>query len=857
MQKIACANCDQCPLKDEPFVAPYVPDQIDLIVVGEAPGFQEVVNKKPFVGPSGKLLDHTLEFVGIDPKNVLRTNAVLCRPPQNNLSKYPGAITACQEALRATIDAHPDKSIVTLGASPLEALSASRGILKKRGQFIPLAHNPARSFLATLHPAFVLRSAGYMAQLLTDLRSLTVERTSRDWLKTPYKVVGEDLSLSAFGDWLDLHRYDLIVFDVETANLDPRSELLAVGFAASDKEAIIVPGNIVRQCPNAFSTIFSRGKWVAHNGKFDQQVLKHNGVDFFDLADDTMLMHYAIDEMKGTHGLKQLLTSFCGVPDYEAIYIDKHFKAADREVRDYSSIPRDALYQYLAIDVCGTLALHSILSGMIEADEVAQAYQIALDGSNALQKTEHWGIKIDREYLTKVHYHLVNAIGEARSNVQLDARDYVKTFIDKIRNDPNWINPDPDWIKGSKKFLTPKEQYLNVLNKILTAFNIGSWQQVQVMLYDVLALKHGKKLSYKTDPRSTNKEALDSLLAGYPNHLFVTVLQEFRRLDKIRSTYVEKLLDLADENDRVHIRFNIHGTETGRLSANDSLHGIPRPSDIWGEAIRGSFIAEKGYKLVIADYSQAELRCFAAESKEPFLLDAYNDDRDVHGETLKRLNTIFKSQVVDAYLWSDEKKDWVTPQIEGMTKDKIKNEWKELRTIAKNVNFGGLVYLGGASGVAGMIRAQTGRDIPEKTLKPILDTMLANIPTARKWQMDQFRKARDQGFVQSRFGNKRRFLLITEENLDEVKKAAVNAPIQNSASQLTLISAVELIRRGIKVLHLVHDSIICEAREDQADEVAKIVEEVMVKTGERYFSEVNWKADIEIEDRWYENRPAF
>lgn len=118
MQKIACANCDQCPLKDEPFVAPYVPDQIDLIVVGEAPGFQEVINKKPFVGPSGKLLDHTLEFVGIDPNNVLRTNAVLCRPPQNNLSKYPGAITACQEALRATIASYPDKSIVTLGQRP-------------------------------------------------------------------------------------------------------------------------------------------------------------------------------------------------------------------------------------------------------------------------------------------------------------------------------------------------------------------------------------------------------------------------------------------------------------------------------------------------------------------------------------------------------------------------------------------------------------------------------------------------------------------------------------------------------------------------------------------------------------------
>lgn len=904
MQKAPYADCANCPLLAAPCVHSHMPpgsapEDIELIIVGEAPGYHEVQRNEPFVGPSGRLLYAVLDHIGIAPGNVWKTNAVLCRPPNNDLTRYGRAVEACSKRLQHELAQLPTPTITALGATAVAALDRlserenKDGILKRRGQWYGYGLNRKhdifadQQYLATLHPAFVLRSTGYISQFVTDMRSVLVERND-DWDHIAYTVVDQS-NLHAFRTELANALRDKLVgaFDVETANLDPRSELLAIGVTWYTDHAWIVPGAYVRSDPDLRETLrrfFDRARLVAHNGKFDQKVLANNDLGFFDLEADTMLLHYMLDEQKGTHGLKQLLSSFVGVPDYEAQYIDVHFRSDKREARNYGKIPVNDLYQYLAIDCCGTLALYNLLNPMVKADDLKEAPQIAIDASNALQYTEHWGIKIDRPYLDTVLNALEKAIAKEINAIQTEATKYALTYLMTIQSSDRqaWINPAPNWIKGTKKVPDPYQQWLNVVKKILDGVSLGSWQQMQVLLYDILKLKHTKKLGFKTDPRSTNQEALDAL----EYHPFVDVLLSYRRLDKIRGTYVVKLLDLADENDRVHINFNIHGTETGRLSANDGLHGIPRATDQWGKAVRGAFIAfgvptlqqiitrtndgqairaafQPTHKLIMADYSQAELRIFAAESKEPFLLEAYNNDEDIHGNTTKLVfpnDDVVKFAQYDKssgeWYWGDD--HLIQLRLEfGLSKADVKARWKELRTTAKNVNFGGLVYLGGANGVAAMIRAQTGKIVTEAQLKPILNGLLANIPTARAWQMDQFRKARDQGFVQSRFGNKRRFMLITEENLDEVKKASVNAPIQNGASQLTLCSGIELTRLGLRIIHYNHDQLIAEVPIDLVDRAKEQIEHTMVGMGMRYYPEVKWRVDIEVGDRWYADPPIF
>lgn len=872
LAKAPYANCSNCPLLPFPCVPSYKPNGIiELIVVGEAPGWNEVQLNQPFVGQSGKLLDAVLDHIDIDTMQVYKTNACLCRPTDNKLDRYPGAVLACSERLRHELAQVSCDTIAAMGNKAMQALdilsnnTSTEGVLKRHGQWYALDED--RSYIAVYHPAFVLRSAGYMASLLTDMRSITIDRNPDKWLKIPYTVVNKHTLVqfsTALQYWL---KHDFLSsFDTETPNLKDK-RLLALGMTNSEDHCWIIPSNYYQQTPELITILdnfFVQAKTIAHNAKFDQQVLVKNGLQLFDVTHDTMLMHYSLDEQKGTHGLKSLLTSFVGVPDYESEFIDVHFRSIDRDKRDYSTIPEKDLFQYLAIDCCGTLALQRVLAAMIEADEMQQAYGIAMDASNALVRTELEGIKIDRPYLEKVRYHLLNAIGEAESNVQLDAREYTQHYIDTIPSTEWKQIARIDWIKSV-------DQYRIVLDKIangsitnsggkkrkLTGVNLASWQQMQILLYDVLGLKHVKKLSYKTDPRSTNAEALDAL----EDHPFVRILQEFRRLDKMRSTYVEPLLLMADSEDRVHINFNVHGTETGRLSANDGLHGIPRPSDkdVWGGAIRGSFIAKEGYKLISIDYSQAELRIFGALSGEPFILNAYNNDEDLHDNTC--IEVFPDEPIIQAATYDPIKKKfyWTQEALDklGVTIEYVEKFWKQRRTIAKNVNFGGWVYLGGPSGVAGMIRAQTGMDITEKQLKPIIDRRLASSPVAIQWQHQQFRTARDQGYVQSRFGNKRRFLLITDDNLDEVKKASVNAPIQNSASQLTVLSGIELTKRGFKVVHYNHDQLMIEEREELAEQTAKEAQEVMVNMGVKYFSEVKWKADIDIGDRWYQDRPNF
>jgi uracil-DNA glycosylase family 4 len=123
--KAPYAKCWECPLRDQPCVPSYKPQgEISLIIVGEAPGYHEVQQGKPFVGPSGKLLDAVLKHIDIDPTTVYRTNAVLCRPPKNDLSRYPQAVQACQERLKNELDQITCNTIVALGNTALLSLDA-------------------------------------------------------------------------------------------------------------------------------------------------------------------------------------------------------------------------------------------------------------------------------------------------------------------------------------------------------------------------------------------------------------------------------------------------------------------------------------------------------------------------------------------------------------------------------------------------------------------------------------------------------------------------------------------------------------------------------------------------------------
>jgi DNA polymerase I-like protein with 3'-5' exonuclease and polymerase domains len=230
-------------------------------------------------------------------------------------------------------------------------------------------------------------------------------------------------------------------------------------------------------------------------------------------------------------------------------------------------------------------------------------------------------------------------------------------------------------------------------------------------------------------------------------------------------------------------------------------------------------------------------------------MEKYRNDEDVHLGTAQ-ITEPFKSELakIDPWLLTVKK-------AKEAESHRGYSQLAYFRQIAKQVNFGGLVYLGGPQGIAAMLHGY-GIEISPGQLKPVLEDYKRKMPTAIAWQNEQFRKAKRDGYVQSRLGRKRRFYLIHAENLEEIRKASVNAPIQSVASDLNVLAAWEIFfRHGIIVVHMVHDSIIAEVPKEVAEWAARIVKQTMEAVASRVYPEIPWVADVDIVDRLYYNRP--
>lgn len=818
LPKLPKADCANCPLKNRPFVPPYIPQGgANVIVVGEAPGNREAIEKKPFVGPSGQLLDAALKHAGQDPAQVAKTNAVCCLPLDAG-QLFPTAIKCCagalQETVGRTLEHSPDRLVISAGSVPLSALQAvyghvtDQGVMAVRGQQF-YNDDYDLDLRPILHPAYVLRNEGALKTFLKDVKQIFNPSPPVDFdvNKVTYDVVSDFGELrKALGR---VQSQQLIAFDVETEYLQwydtptkKAGDLLCLVLATSNKHAIIVEPAIVKARPDLWNAFFDQVALTAHNGKYDQEVI--NRYDLHPkLAFDTLLLHYALDENKGTHGLKELAKEYLNVPDYEYQYIDSWFKAhkVKKADRNYGMLPKENLYKYAAIDGCATFELTRLLIAETEEAKVfvRPFRSILMHLSETLLDIELTGIKIDREWLKQVNLMLVARLAAMATDMRI--------MVDR-----------------------PK-------------LNLNSPQQVSDVIYNQLKLKLTKKL-LKPTGTNTGKEALDAL----PVHPFVDLLREYRRVEKMRNTYVEKLLELADVNDRIHVNYNIHGTEIGRLSANDSLHGIPRPDDIYGQAIRSAFVADKGNVLVIADYSQAELRVFAANSQDPKLLEAYRNGEDVHNKTAVMLDE------AGAAFFKDYKAAKAGAEYDenGQPLNQSAKDVKRLRVVAKNTNFGGLCYQGGATGISGMLAGK----IPIPVLEQILKHFHTVYPRAFEYAREQFSFLKSHGYVRTRFNRYRRFQMITRQNEDEARKAAVHMVTASEAADLTHLSMIVFQARAketlvaAKIVHTMHDSILVECPKDAAQLVASMLKNIMEDIGNTFVSEVPWVADVEISDRW-------
>ncbi len=339
--------------------------------------------------------------------------------------------------------------------------------------------------------------------------------------------------------------------------------------------------------------------------------------------------------------------------------------------------------------------------------------------------------------------------------------------------------------------------------------NPRSPMQVSNVIYNVRGLPRPRVRGVK--PSSTAKKALMHIKPGQDE--FIDKLREYRRVHKINRSYLKNILLFADENDRVHPSALIHGTEVGRLSfRNPAIQTIPRPyEDMYGAIVRSSFVAPFGYLFITADYSQAELRVAAILSGDPFLLSVYREGRDLHTE-------------VAIAMYGE---DWTPAQ----------------RVLTKMFNFS---YLYGGSEYSFAEDA----GLPIDVAKRFVGDYNAIMPILSEYRASQLALARYQGYVTGPFGRKRRFPLITGQNLSDVRKAAVHAPVAGASSDLTQLSLIEAVKQGHEVVLTIHDSIGEIAKEQEADYMAQQLQRIMVDTATKHFPQVPWIVDVDISDRW-------
>ncbi|MEI6587908.1 MAG: DNA polymerase I [Candidatus Moraniibacteriota bacterium] len=358
----------------------------------------------------------------------------------------------------------------------------------------------------------------------------------------------------------------------------------------------------------------------------------------------------------------------------------------------------------------------------------------------------------------------------------------------------------------------------NIYSMSGTTFNIASPKQLSEVLFEKMQLPIGNIKKGKSGIISTASAELDKLRG---EHKIIEKIEEYREITKLKNTYLDTLPLMVDKNSRLHSTFNQAVTATGRLSSSDpNLQNIPTRTDL-GQLLRTAFVAEAGYKLVSADYSQIDLRVVAHVSEDKKMIELFHKGEDIHRATAAEINNLTLSQVTD-----------------------------KIRRTAKELNFG-VIYGMGSFGFSA--RAGISRD----DAKRFIDAYFEKFQGVANYMRETKEFAKKFGYVETEIGRRRYLPEINASNFQvqsAAERMAINMPIQGLASDIMKIAMLHVAKEfennsDVAMLLQVHDEIILEVKEELAEEVAQKIKTIL---GKAYTLRVPLVANVEIGDNWGE-----
>ena len=571
------------------------------------------------------------------------------------------------------------------------------------------------------------------------------------------------------------HENDFIALDSETTSLYPRDGHM-IGISMAYKEnhgAYILTDCIDETCEALLQQIFDKKKVVFHNSKFDIAFFRYQFGFKFPRFEDTMLMHYTLNENPGTPGLKQLALKFTPFGDYEKPmydWIEAFRKRNGLLKQDFSwdMIPYEVMKDYAAMDaVCTFLIYQKFLPKVEENDKLNNVYRnILLPATEFLLDVESNGVPFDRERLEK-----------STVLMQEDINKAVESLYE---------------FKEVQMF--EKAQGKD--------FNPNSTMQLRSLLFDYIGLKPtGKKTGTGAD--STDAEVLGQLAE---EHAVPQLVLDIRQKVKIKSTYLDKIIPALDMDSRLRTGFNLHGTTSGRLSSSGKMNmqQIPRDNPI----VKGCIRAKPGNKIVAMDLTTAEVYCAAVLANDTALQQVFQDGGNFHSNIAKLVFNL------------------------PCEVDEVAEYYSTERQMAKADTFG-IMYGAGPKKISEQVTKDSGTYFSTSQAKEVIEDYFKQFFMLKKW-LDNCKKVIEkQGFIYSFFGRKRRLPNVKSTDraiaAHEVR-SGINSLVQSVASDINLLGAVDAQRElkekkvPAKIFALVHDSILAEVEESAVEEYSEILQ---------------------------------
>jgi len=673
------------------------------------------------------------------------------------------------------IDTDAYEWIVLVGSDALKYFTRINSVTeysgkKVEGKFLPVINPAMLAFKPEARKTWEDSKASIISYIRGEIEDIIIDESIAFGIQ-------DTETANAFIEQAIRHEGDYVALDSETTGLYPRDgHMLGISLSYNGTNGAYIDTDCFDDdTERLLQELFDKKSVIFHNAKFDMAFFEYHFNFKFPRFEDTMLLHYLIDENPGTHGLKQLAMKFTPYGDYEKPmydWIDQYRKENGILKGDFQWgwIPFDVMKTYAAMDAVCTFLLYEKFVKIKQNKKLCWVYDnILIPGTRFLIDAQDNGVPFDKKRLYTAQNIMQDDIDTAITKLYED--DRVRKF---------------EQIQGKE-------------------FNPNSTLQLRKLLFDFLGLNPtGKKTGTGAD--STDAEVLKELSSqsGVPQ-----LILDIRQKSKIKNTYLDKIIPQLDRDSRLRTGFNLHGTTSGRLSSSGKLNMQQLPRD--NPAVKGCIKAAAGSKIVAMDLTTAEVYVAAVLAKDEALMDVFRSGGNFHSTIAHKVFRLPCQVEEVAELYSDR------------------------RQAAKAVTFG-IMYGAGPAKISEQVTKDSGKYFSKQEASEVISDYFKTFHKLKSWIETNQKFIEQNGFTYSYFGRKRRLPNVASEDKgikSHSIRSGLNFLVQSAASDINLLGAIDMNafikseKLNSRIFALVHDSILAEVPEEEIDTYCNKLQELI------------------------------